>query len=385
MANLMDVSAQWSSRPDDERFLSLPKLAAHCRAQREASRGLVVRTRDLEVRPWGDSHRDLAVVVAGVEEVAGRSLQAVTRPSHWSFGQLAALAGAPAGYLRELPAEVASDCLNWGLLNRPSEDVGVLVRRELIPGHTPAAGSSGLTLAAATGPRYGRVWNSDVADALVARFGDGVAGHFRVPGVMGKAAEVTCESTTLYAGDRDMFVFLANEERRVEVPNRRGGQPGSLARGFLVWNSEVGSAVLGVKTFLFDYVCGNRIVWGAQDIREVRVRHTGGAPERFLREVQPALEAFSGASGAGVAAAVAAARARRLGDDPAAVDAFLAARFGRSVAKAAQVAHLAEEGRPVETVWDAVVGVTAYARGIPNQGARVEVEERAGDLMGVAA
>jgi hypothetical protein len=50
-----------------------------------------------------------------------------------------------------------------------------------------------------------------------------------------------------------MFVFLADEERRIEVPARRDGQPGSLARGFFVWNTEVGDKTLGAAFFLFDY------------------------------------------------------------------------------------------------------------------------------------
>jgi hypothetical protein len=30
-----------------------------------------------------------------------------------------------------------------------------------------------------------------------------------------------------------------------------------------VWNSEVGKTTLGAGFFLFDYVCCNRIIWGA--------------------------------------------------------------------------------------------------------------------------
>jgi hypothetical protein len=81
-----------------------------------------------------------------------------------------------------------------------------------------------------------------------------------------------------------MFVFLADEERRIEIPNRRNGQPGSLARGFFVWNSEVGNTTLGAGFFLFDYVCCNRYVWGADQYTEVRIRHTSGAPDRWIEE-----------------------------------------------------------------------------------------------------
>jgi len=40
-----------------------------------------------------------------------------------------------------------------------------------------------------------------------------------------------------------------------------------------------------------------------------------------------------------------------------------------------------DEGRPIETVWDAVTGATAYARSIPWQADRVEFETQAGGLL----
>jgi hypothetical protein len=66
-----------------------------------------------------------------------------------------------------------------------------------------------------------------------------------------------------------MFVFLADEKNRIELPNRRDGKTGELARGFFVTNSETGAGALKIKTFLFDYVCANRIVWGAHELEEI--------------------------------------------------------------------------------------------------------------------
>jgi hypothetical protein len=71
---------------------------------------------------------------------------------------------------------------------------------------------------------------ADVVDALVDRFGDGVSGSWRVPGEFGNRVAVTKGNTTLFASDRDMFVFLADEENRIELPNRRAGRMGSFAR-----------------------------------------------------------------------------------------------------------------------------------------------------------
>jgi hypothetical protein len=73
----------------------------------------------------------------------------------------------------------------------------------------------------------------------------------------------------LYASDHDCFVFMVNTNRVVKAGDR------ALMRGTFVRNSEVGDGSLIFTYFLLDNVCGNHIVWGAQDVQEVRVRHVG--------------------------------------------------------------------------------------------------------------
>lgn len=365
MSTLMQASRQWATRPSDERFTSLIDMSDHFHDVRNNSRGVVVSSRRLEARPLEDNK---GLEIYGPNGV-GYS------PTHWSFGQLAQLAEAPAGYMRTLPAPLAADCLNYGLkIKRSAEDVGILLHK-----------GEANQLTAATGPRYGRIWNSDIVDALVKRFGDGTSGDFRVPGEFGKRVDVTKSNTTLFAGDRDMFVFLADEEHRIENPNRRNGQSGSLARGFFVWNSEVGSSTFGIGTFLFDYVCCNRIVWGAEGYKEIRIRHTASAPDRFIEEVGPALITYANSSTSAIDKALAEAKAKRIGDDSDEVNNFLAQRFGKGLVSRLQAVHELEEGRPIETLWDATTAATAYARGIEHQDARVELERKAGALLDLAA
>jgi hypothetical protein len=43
-----------------------------------------------------------------------------------------------------------------------------------------------------------------------------------------------------------------------------------------------------------------------------------------------------------------------------------------------------EEGRPIETLWDATTGATAYAKSIPWQSERVDFESLAGDILELA-
>ena len=86
------------------------------------------------------------------------------------------------------------------------------------------------------------------------------------------------ENAGLYASDRDVFMFLIDEDHPIEVRNER------LSRGLFIWNSEVGKSSFGLTTFLYRYVCGNHIVWGAENVKEIRIRHSLNAPSgHFLR------------------------------------------------------------------------------------------------------
>ena len=327
MTTIMTASRQWASRPADERFCSLDELVAHTAHQKSISRGIGISTRHIEARPLdeGEGQVSRSLVVVGPAD-------APTVPTHWSFGQLAERAGAPAGYLRTLPADMAADCINYGLARRDVDDLGCLLR----------ANGGPAELAAVTGPQYGRVWNADVARTLRERFGDGVTGDFTVPGEFGVALDkVTKANTTLFASDRDMFVFLADEKHRITVPNRRDGRSGEMARGIFVWNSEVGAGTLGMASFLFDYVCCNRIVWGAEGYQEVRIRHTKSAPDRWLEDAMPAIQAYADKSTHSITQAIDNARDKRLGDQDAVLD-FLAKRFTRSKAAPIMAAHMAE-------------------------------------------
>ncbi len=363
--NLMIASNQWASRPDDQRFTSLSALNEHCQALRMRSASRVVSSRRLEAQPIGDDHKGLVVVdPRGTQHAA----------THWAFGQLANRAGAPAAYLRDLPAELAADCVNYGLrYHRDVEDLGIL---------TTEANGSPAQLRAVTGPNYGRIWNATLTQALVARFGDGVTGDFKIPGEFSQDVAITKRNTTLYASDRDMFVFLADEKRRISVPGRRAGRNGDFARGFIVWNSEVGDTTLGFAMFLFDYVCCNRIIWGAQDYQELRIRHTAAAPDRWLEEIQPTIQSYAEASDVGIVDRIAAAQRARVES----VDDFLKnRRFTRTQITNVKAAFLADEQRPMESVFDVVTGVTAYARAIPYQDQRVQLEREAGKLLALAA
>lgn len=365
---LTQASYEFMNRPSDQRFVSLHDLHAFTSSERDRSKQAVMSSRKLQFAPTDDN--------SGIVAIGNH---ANANPTHWSFSQLSQLAGVPADLLRtqceNSLAPLAADNLNAGMaVIRDVKEVGILLREDIDTFDT--------TLAAATGPNYGRIWNSQVTAELVKRFGNGTTdSDWRVPGTFGKALEnVTKENTTFYASDRDMFVFLADETNRINLPNRRNGEQGSLARGFFVYNSEVGSKTLGLAFFLFDYVCCNRIVWGVQEFEKIAIRHTSGAPDRWLEEIVPTLKAYHNSSASPIEAKLIGAQNTKLDN----AEEFLAKRFTKKQVELISIAHLREEQKPIETIWDAVTGVTAYAKTLSNSDNRVEMEREGGKILELA-
>jgi hypothetical protein len=370
--NTMSANEQWRTRPADQRFTSLVDLQAAMQHIRDHSNFKVVASRALEA----DVDADGKLVVKGPSGVPAY-------PTHWAFGQLAQRAGAPAGYLRDLPNELAVDCLNYGLhCVRDVEDIGIRLFKNGGPARIDAV----------TGPNYGLIWNALASQALVEAFGDGRTGTFRVPGEFGKQVDITKDNTTLYASDRDMIVFLADESKGViEVADRRDGKTGRISTGVVFGNSDVGGGRLWVASFAFDHFCCNRIIWGLRDIEELTIRHTASAPHRFLSEVVPALKEIARSNIGLKEAQIVAAQNAQIDN----LDAFLKNRkFSRSQVSGIKAAYKTDEGTELgvtkdgitsASIWEAVVGMTAYARGIEYQDARVDIEREAGKILKLAA
>ena len=374
MNTLTEASYEFMTRPNDERFTSLTALNDFCTKQKLNSRAKNVSSRKIQFSSTPDNK---GLVVTGNHNYAN--------PTHWSFTQMSTLAGVPASLLRtqceKSLAPLAADNLNAGMqVIRDVEEVGMLIRIEEADEVRRPSSEQTITLAAATGPKYGRIWNSELTQALVKRFGNGINDTaWTVPGFFGKPLdEITKENTTLFASDRDMFVFLADEKNRIVLPNRRNGEQGSLARGFFMWNSEVGSKTAGMGFFLFDYSCCNRIVWGVEEFQKIAIRHTATAPDRWIEEIHPTLIAFANASASPIEARLKAAQEQKIGK----AEEFLAKRnFGpRQIPLILNTFELEEE-RPVESLWDVTTAITAYAKQLPHTDTRVEMEREGGKIL----
>ncbi len=106
-SNVDRVSSEWFSRPDDERYLSLDDLFASVKGRAERSRTRTVESAAIRVEAHRDNPEKLGLILPGADEPIA--------PTHWSFGQLSSLVGAPAAYLRQLPAPLAGINLQYGL------------------------------------------------------------------------------------------------------------------------------------------------------------------------------------------------------------------------------------------------------------------------------
>lgn len=281
--NLTAASHQWATRPDDERFSSLSEMLKQTRHYKDMSRETETNTRQLQV--MGDDSLGEIITTCG---------QAKVLFSHYGFGRFCGLIGAPANYLRSLPASMAGSLLQHGLISSPTQNLNLLIQ------------ANGFQrIRAATSAKYERIWNADVVEQLnqlqqdrpswqvpparPARANQKGARpateqdclRLRMPGLGIQPGDMIAPAG-LYASDHDMFAFLVNESRLIDGGGQ-GNEP--MARGFYVSNSEVGERTFTLTMFLYSFVCGNHIIWGAKHVREIRIRHIGTRARDYHQEL----------------------------------------------------------------------------------------------------
>jgi hypothetical protein len=365
------VSSEWFTRPDDERYLNLADLYDAVRARAERAQTRTVESREIQVEASRKNPDRLAFIVPEREEPV--------TPTHWSFGQLCTLVGAPTSYLRQLPAVLSAVNLQHGLLSHRAELVKIL-----------ETDNGRVELRAVTGPDYGRIWDHELVAAVMKIAGNGTGdARWKVPGIMDWSTmthnpfvDVTKDTTTLYASDRDVFLFLVDDTNPIEAGKLPDGSPDLYFRGFYCWNSEVGSKSLGIASFYLRAVCMNRNLWGVENFEEITIRHSKFAAQRFAYEAAPALTSFANSSPAPFVAGVKAARAKIVARTDEDRERFLR-RGGFSKSETSNIIEivLREENRKPESIFDFVQGITALARTKSHQDARLTLEGKAKRLM----
>lgn len=324
---LFQASNQWQNRPADQRFASLDALynSTFDYFNKRSEKEVQLKALKVEPSPSGE------LMLTGENNAA--------RFTHHGFGQFCSLmkytqtvtppgeepstVSAPAGYLRACPPQLAALNLNFGILQSAADrKLQMLFHRE---------DNGGLLVRAATGTVYSRYWNWNVA-----KFLQSLPRGWRVPparpssnsdpktirkatqsdlidaGKFGLSIRLGDDIAPagIYASDHDMFVFMVNEDQMLR---NQPGNPGGLARGFFVTNDEVGSGSLRFTCFLYDTVCGNHIVWGAQKVMEVRLRHVGQSLQSRVIDATHEMVKFSGRSAQVDEALIQSARTKLLG------------------------------------------------------------------------
>ena len=368
------ISSEWFRRPDDERFLDLQTLHDSVESRRSNSFEETVDAGGLRFVGSDEEPDTLRGVTPSGAEVF---------PTHWSFGQLTGLAkmNRATEILRSQPSWLAGLNLSWGLAKHSR---GL---RTKVYGNR-----DNKKLVAATGPDYGRIWDADVVKLVMRLAGNGTSDtRWKVPGVLNwqdmthnPYVDVTRSNTTLYASDRDVCIFLCDDTHPIEIGRLANGDPDLAFQGFYILNSEVGFRALKMATFWLRGVCLNRNLWGVTDFSELTIVHRKYGNDRFLREAEPALSSFVSGNTTTLLAGINAAKAANVASDNEERMKFLTSEaLGFSLKKAQAIleTHEREEGRPASTAWDFNNAITAFAREIPRQDERLDMEIVAAKIM----
>lgn len=375
--NLYEASNQWATRPADERFWTVAEMGAACVRHAENSTVIERTYADLSTK-----------AVDGEITLVGKG-GIPLRFSHYAFGQFSRNVGAPAEFMRSLPASIASDALNHQLAKREPGSANLLVHK-----------NGALRLRAVTSDRYDRIWDHEVCAKLEPLTAEGWVAPpaYATSDVNARLATVDdCRVATsvkpgdkigpagLYASDHDMFAFLVNPAKTL------GNE--DMSRGLIVRNSEVGDGSLVAKFFYYKHTCGNHIVWNAKGVREIRVRHLGQSATRALRTfaVDAIRYADTGASEA--EAMVESAKRKILGATKDEVlDAVLSFARAKNLGLSSKLVgeayvtaekYEARYGNP-RSLWGVVSGLTQNSQAIPFADKRSDVDTDAGKLLEMA-
>jgi hypothetical protein len=223
--NLFAAHDQWAHRPADERFWTIKEMLGACKGYAADARVASVALDRIRCED-----QDGQLVMLGQEN----------RPAtftHWAFGQLSSRIGAPSSYLRTLPAQLASQCINNGLSQVKNESSRVLFH---------ANGS--LVCRAFTSDGYSRIWNWEIIQRLLALPEQGWQipparpAMANQPGsrpateddVLQRRSALSVQvgdliaPAGLYASDHDMFAFMVNEQCRIDDGTEGAWLGGSL-------------------------------------------------------------------------------------------------------------------------------------------------------------
>lgn len=360
-----DAHRQWATRPAEEAVHTVDDLVTRTQRVRALSRTKAnIPWESLRVEADG---QELALVgKGGTPAYLG----------NWAMGQLASVAGAPAGYLSKLPAQLAAECLTHGLKQGVERDNAASLLVTVSPGRLDAR--------AILTDRYERVWDAEIAEriATICQKGTwGPAQAFR----SASTAQVSHAWGTPkplplgWVGDRSMFALLVDYEGSVTT---KAGQ--KLARFVMLENSEVGARAVKATLGLLDFVCGNMIMWGCSDVYEARFRHTKNVHEKLHALSAPMTARLGSGEQDKLLTSIAGASATLLGEDKDSVVERVVARTKLPkqtvIAAYGRVEATSRYGDP-RSAWGMVQGLTEESQGATFADDRIDIDRAAAKLL----
>jgi hypothetical protein len=272
--NYYGAMNQWATRPPDERYWTPQEAftASFARFQGMGEKSLKL-------------HQLSAAVVGDNLALVGPKGNPASF-TNWSFGQLMANIGFPGAACSALSPQLVAQIINERIRATQDAEKLLLMQR----------GTSGMVLRAFSSDRYERIWEHEVWQMLLDiqdRDGGWRNPPGRPPGIGDdpRARPATAEDILQisdggggvcvkigdmitpagnYDSDRDMYCFLVNEAQPRDLGN------GELVKRFLaVQNSIVGDKKLKGIQGWYKGVCGNNIVWGTSEVREIEIKHLG--------------------------------------------------------------------------------------------------------------
>lgn len=363
---IAEVAArEYASRPADERYASVAELVAAARHDREYSKEVTYNLRDLRAvssaRP-GDPNLQ---PVASVQLQSPKGSAGFT---HWSFGQLCRQLGAPAAYLRELPADLAADCLNHGIRSATvGQTASLLVQA---PNGRPAP-----TIRACTSDSYGRLWDGElyaaVQDYIIAR-------------------DPSWECQLATRSDRDSYLTITNKRAALQDPSvahivndPAADVGGIMYRSLTIGNSEVGARSLWIDGGLWRARCKNLMLWSASTESSFRRRHVGTKVVRdAIREISRFAVRFVQQSAARDEAIIRGLIDRELASTKdAVIDELQVIGASREAAEAAYARCEETEAASPRSFWGAAQGITRISQDSAYQDERIELDRLAAKVL----
>ena len=156
-----------------------------------------------------------------------------------------------------------------------------------------------------------------------------------------------------------------------------------MYRGLLVRNSEVGASSVTLEQILFDYACGNHMLWGAVVDKRYRRRHVGKAATRdTLREISRIAYEWGNRTAAADTAIIQALFANEIAHTPAAVvDELRSFGASKDQAEAAMSTCERTESASPRSWWGVAAGLTRNSQESGYQDERYELDKLAAIVM----